>query len=284
MSVTLPTYAISHGGGPWPWLKDVMPVDWTELETSLAGIPDELGGVVPRAVLIVTAHWEAPAFTVQTHPRPPMIYDYTGFPPDTYNIEYPAPGDPAVAERALSLLDGAGLPAAANPDRGFDHGTFVPMYVIYPRADMPTVQLSIHRSFDPALHLAAGRALRPLRDEGVLIVGSGLPSYHNLSSLGLEAREASRAFDEWLTTTVVDRQGSDRSERLARWESAPSARQAHPREDHFLPLLLAVGAAEEDPAVRQYHEPGAMGGSVFSSSFRLGSLPGETSPSTSSIG
>ncbi|MEO1064117.1 MAG: class III extradiol ring-cleavage dioxygenase [Actinomycetota bacterium] len=265
----LPTYAISHGGGPWPWAKDALPADWSTLEAALAGIPDELG-TEPAAVLMVTAHWEAAAFTVQTHPRPPMLYDYGGFPPHTYEIQYPAPGSPEVAERAAGLLEAAGLPAARDDRRGFDHGTFVPAFVMYPDAEIPIVQLSIHAGFDPALHLAAGRALAPLRDEGVLIVGSGLPSYHDLSSFGRTSADPSREFDEWLTDTVVGHVGAERTQRLVDWDRAPSARRAHPREDHFVPLFVAVGAAEHEPGVRNYHET-TMFGDTTSSGYRLGS-------------
>lgn len=269
MTERLPTYAISHGGGPWPWMKHLTPIDWQPLETALAGIPGEIA-TVPKAVLVVTAHWEAPAFTVQGNPNPPMIYDYGGFPPETYQIQYPAPGEPQVADRVNELLDAAGLPTERDDARGFDHGTFVPMYVMYPEANVPIVQLSIVRGFDPELHLAAGRALAPLRDEGVLIVGSGLPSYHDLSRFGAASAAASRTFDDWLTETIVGTSGTARSERLAQWAQAPAARHAHPREDHFIPVLVAVGAAEHDAGVRNYHEPGAFGGHTTSSGYRLG--------------
>jgi aromatic ring-opening dioxygenase catalytic subunit (LigB family) len=262
-----PTYAISHGGGPWPWLNDVMPVDWTPLEVSLAEIPGELPEP-PKAILMVTAHWEASAFTVASHPSPSMIYDYGDFPPETYDIIYPAPGSPSVAVRALDLLSAAGLPAENDPDRGFDHGTFVPAYVMYPDADIPVVQLSIHRSYEPAMHLDAGRALAPLRDEGILIVGSGLPSFHNMSSMGSDGVEPSRVFDAWLTETMVELSGAERSRRLIDWATAPGARLAHPREDHFIPLLVAVGAAESDLGVRHYHED-SMFGQIASSGYRL---------------
>ena len=273
-----PTYAISHGGGPWPWLPDTTPGGWKPLETALAAIPAELPHP-PRAVLMVTAHWEEAAFTVGAHPSPPMIYDYGGFPPETYEVVYPAPGEPQVAARAFELLSGAGLPAATTIERGFDHGTFVPAYVMYPDADVPVVQLSVDRSFDPALHLEAGRALAPLRDEGVLIVGSGLPSYHNLSNFGPEGAENSRTFDAWLTETMVEANRTDRSRRLLEWTSAPAARLAHPREEHFIPLLVAVGAAEADPAVRNYHED-SMFGRITSSGYRLHADP-PTPPTTS---
>ena len=269
---TLPTYAIAHGGGPWPWIKDQMGIDWEPLETSLAAIPREVG-VRPTAVLMVTAHWEAPTFMLGSNPAPGMIYDYGGFPPETYTIEYPAPGHPETATAAADLLSDAGLAVGVDPERGFDHGTFVPAFVMYPDASVPVVQMSVRADFDPEAHLAAGRALAPLRDQGVLIVGSGYPSYHNLSAMGPAAHEHSVAFDGWLTDAVVGRTGADRSTRLCDWTDAPSARIAHRREEHFLPLLVAAGAAEGEDAVAQYHETDAMGVGIASSSYRFGPLP-----------
>ncbi|MFV0257381.1 MAG: DODA-type extradiol aromatic ring-opening family dioxygenase [Acidimicrobiales bacterium] len=264
----LPTYFISHGGGPWPWIKDMMPGDMSHLEASLQAIPGEIG-VTPRAVLVVSGHWETAEFTVQTHPRPPMLYDYGGFPEFTYRIQYPAPGEPAVAARVVQLLETAGVTTRTDADRGFDHGVFAPLYVTYPDADVPIVQLSIRADFDPAAHLAAGRALAPIRDENVLIVASGLPSYHNLSRFGPGAAEPSRQFDQWLTETLVDHTGAERDRRLEAWADAPSARLSHPREDHLIPGLVAVGAADDEPGFVQYHEAAFMGG-VTSSSYRFG--------------
>ncbi len=264
----LPTYAISHGGGPWPWAKESLPVDWAPLEDALAAIPGELPEA-PTAVLMVTAHWETSGFRVQMAEQPGMIYDYGGFPPHTYEIQYPAPGHPAVAERVAGLLGAAGLPVGRDPQRGFDHGTFVPAYAIYPDADVPIVQLSIDRSYDPAIHLAAGRALAPLRDEGVLIIGSGLPSFHDLSSFGPAAAAPSAAFDAWLGETLIGRVGAERAAGLEGWADAPSARRCHPREDHLVPLFVAAGAAEDEPAVRHYHETNFFGGAT-SSGFRFG--------------
>ena len=273
MSLTpLPTYAIAHGGGPWPWIKDQMGIDWEPLETSLAAIPHELD-VRPTAILMVTAHWETRTFALGSHPAPGMLYDYGGFPPETYTIEYSAPGDPGTATAAAELLRDAGLPAGLDPERGFDHGTFVPAFVMYPDASVPVVQMSVRADFDPEAHLAAGRALAPLRERGVMIVGSGYPSYHNLSAMGPAAHEHSVAFDGWLTDTIVGRTGADRLDRLRDWTGAPSARIAHRREEHFLPLLVAAGAAESEEAVAQYHETNARGIGIASSSYRFGALP-----------
>jgi aromatic ring-opening dioxygenase catalytic subunit (LigB family) len=268
----LPTYFISHGGGPWPWLKDQLPFDMSRLEASLRAIPHEIGRT-PKAVLVVSGHWETPEFTVQTNPRPPMLYDYGGFPEFTYHIQYPAPGSPDVARRVAELLAANGIPVREDPDRGYDHGTFAPLYVAWPDADVPILQLSIKQGYDPGAHVAAGRALAPLRDEDVLIVGSGL-SYHNLRRFGPGAETPSREFDDWLTSALIDATPAQRLDALHDWETAPSARAAHPAEDHLIPLMVAVGAAEHEPAVRNYHD--TMAGSITASGFRFGGTPEPT--------
>lgn len=268
----LPTYFISHGGGPWPWMKKEMGNTYAQLEAALADMPRQIGRT-PKAVLMLSAHWEEPAFTAQAHPQPPMLYDYGGFPAHTYNVHYDAPGSPALARRVQALVQGAGLPAAIDSARGFDHGMFSPMVAIYPQADVPTVQLSLLRGLDPAAHLALGRALAPLRDEDVLIIGSGL-SYHNLRAFGPQAAAPSKAFDDWLQRTVVEGAPAARPQALLDWTGAPAARLAHPREEHLLPLMVAVGAAEQDAAVRIYHEQAFMGG-LSVSSFRLGDAAGD---------
>ena len=270
----LPTHFISHGGGPWPWIKDQMPGDMSILERSLQAIPAELG-VTPRAVLVVSGHWETPRFTVQSHPHPPMLYDYGGFPEFTYHIQYPAPGSPEVAARVRELLDAADIPNDEDDRRGFDHGVFAPLFVSYPDADVPILQLSIRHGYDPEAHLAAGRAIAPLRDEGVLIIGSGL-SYHNLRDFGPGGAAASREFEGWLTPTLVDASPEERTERLLRWDHAPGARHSHPAEDHLIPLMVAVGAAEHEHGVRTYHEDRFMGG-ITTSSYRFGDNPAASS-------
>jgi aromatic ring-opening dioxygenase catalytic subunit (LigB family) len=251
-------------------MMDLQPGVWDRLEASLRQLPD-LVGTRPREILMVSAHWEADAFCAQSNPHPPMIYDYGGFPEHTYRVSYPAPGSPELAARTTSLLADAGLPTGLDDRRGFDHGAFVPLHVAYPAADIPVVQLSIHSSYDPALHLAAGRALAPLRDEEVLIVGSGF-SFHNLPLFGPGATEPSHRFDDWLTETVVDADPETRSKQLIGWAEAPSARDAHPVEDHLLPLMVVVGAAEYERATRVYHEDALMGAAV--SSYQFGQTVG----------
>jgi aromatic ring-opening dioxygenase catalytic subunit (LigB family) len=263
----LPTYFISHGGGPWPWIKDQMPFDMAPLERSLQAMPHEVGRPL-RAVLVVSAHWETPVFTVQTNPQPPMVYDYGGFPDFTYSIRYPAPGSPEVARRVTELLDAAGIANGQDPQRGFDHGMFAPMYAAWPEADVPMLQLSILHGYDPDAHLAAGRALGPLRDEGVLIVGSGL-SFHNLRLFGAGATAPSSEFDAWLDRSVLA-DPAERIDALRHWDQAPSARVVHPTEDHLIPLMVAVGAAEDEPATRTYHQTDF--GGATASSYAFGTL------------
>ena len=265
-TAVLPTYFISHGGGPWPYVPE-MRRNLHTLELSLQDIPRQLA-TRPKAVLVISGHWEDDVFAVMASPQPPMLYDYFGFPPHTYEVRYPAPGAPALAQRVAALIEAAGLPTRLDAERGFDHGTFSPLEVIYPEADVPVIQVSLQRDLDPALHLALGRALAPLRSEGVLILGSGL-SYHNLRRFGEAGRAPSAAFDQWLQDALVHTEPAGRPARLIDWESAPAARLAHPREDHLIPLMVAAGAAEAEAADCVYHEVGVYGG-VTASSFRFG--------------
>jgi len=260
----LPVYFISHGGGPWSYMDDPSRAAYAKLEAALAGMPRQIG-ITPKAVLMISAHWEEPQFTLTSSPKPPMIYDYGGFPEYTYHIHYDAPGDPALAARVKALLEASGIAAQLDPERGFDHGAFTPLNVIYPNADVPVVQLSLKTGLDPATHLGMGRALSSLRDEGVLIVGSGL-SYHNLREFfSPRAWGPSKEFDAWLNGALLGGSSADRSKLLTAWKSAPSARAAHPREEHLLPLMVAVGAAGDDIVELTYHEKDFLGGITVSS-------------------
>jgi aromatic ring-opening dioxygenase catalytic subunit (LigB family) len=241
----MPVVFLPHGGGPWPFV-DVGFGDKTELAAlaaylrSVASLPKS----PPKAVLVISAHWEESLPTVMTAERPPMLYDYYGFPPESYQITWPAPGHPQIASRVRELLDAAGFKTGADVSRGFDHGTFVPLKLAYPEAQMPTVQLSLKAGLDPREHLAIGRALAPLRDEDVFIVGSGM-TYHNLRAFGPQARPVAEAFDGWLRETGTLGE-EERNGRLMHWSDAPSARLAHPREEHLMPLLVIAGAAGSD--------------------------------------
>jgi aromatic ring-opening dioxygenase catalytic subunit (LigB family) len=250
----MPVAFVPHGGGPWPFV-DVgigAPRELDALAGYLRGLP-AMTPARPRALLVISAHWEEQVPTVMTGERPPLLFDYSGFPPESYQLTWPAAGAPGVAARVQELLRGAGIASAANAVRGFDHGTFVPLKVAYPQADVPTVQLSLKRGLDPAEHLAIGKALVPLRDEGVFIIGSGM-SYHNLRGFfGGTGQESSETFDAWLRVAATAAP-DERARLLSAWASAPAARAAHPREEHLLPLMVVVGAAAEDPGRIAYND------------------------------
>jgi aromatic ring-opening dioxygenase catalytic subunit (LigB family) len=245
-----PAIFLPHGGGPcffmdWTW----GPVDtWHATQHFLEGLAATLPEP-PRVVLVISGHWEEAAFTASAATHPELIFDYSGFPAHTYRLSWPAPGSPELAGRVAALLAQAGLPAASSATRGFDHGVFVPLKVAFPEAQIPVVTLSLAASLDPALHLAAGRALAPLRNEGVLIVGSGM-SFHNLRAyLRPETLERARAFDAWLTN-AVDSPAAERNALLTCWREAPFAAYAHPREEHLIPLMVAAGAGGDEPGAR----------------------------------
>ena len=267
MSLTLPTFFVSHGGGPWPYMKDQYGATYDKLEASLIDMKRQVG-VRPKAVLVVTSHWEEDEFMVSSGTAPGMIYDYGGFPPHTYQVKYPAPGLPALAQRVADLAAKSGHAVSLDPLRGYDHGTFSMLYPVYPEADMPVVQLSIKHGYDPQTHMDIGRALAPLRDEGVLIIGSGL-SYHNLRQFGPGGQLASHEFDAWLQHVLLKLTPAERKVALMHWSEAPYARLAHPREDHLVPLMVALGAAENEEAACVYHEDDFFG-SLAVSSFRFG--------------
>ncbi|MCE7797684.1 dioxygenase [Sphingobium sufflavum] len=236
-----PAFYLPHGGGPCFFMPDPRGT-WTGMEAFLRGIAASLPQR-PRAILIASGHWETDGFAFTGHSAPDLIFDYYGFPPSTYELTYPAPGDPALAAQARDLLLAAGLEARVDDARGLDHGVFVPMLVAFPDADIPVVEMSLDRRLDPALHLAAGRALAPLRDDNVLLVMTGM-SFHNMRGYGdPRSTEPSQAFDAWLVGAV----GQDEAQRatlLADWAAAPAARYSHPEEEHLLPLMVAAGASE----------------------------------------
>ncbi|MBT0569854.1 dioxygenase [Curvibacter sp. CHRR-16] len=242
-----PVYYLSHGGGPWPFMNGPFRDIFAVMEKSLQDLPYQLPEA-PRAILIISSHWEADVFSVSASPQPPMIYDYFGFPDALYRIQYPAPGHPELAHQVASLLQDAGWDVDIDPHRGYDHATYSLLKPIYPEANIPVVQLSMRVGFDPAEHIAVGRALSPLRDQGILILGSG-QSFHNLRERGKQSLPASEMFDLWLRQSLLNRSAEERSAALVNWEKAPYARLAHPQEDHLIPLMVAAGAAGDDHAV-----------------------------------
>lgn len=247
-----PAIFLPHGGGPcffmdWTW----GPADtWHPTLRFLESIASSLPST-PKALLVISGHWEGSGFTTGSGPAPQLIFDYSGFPMHTYQLTWPAPGDPILAARVTDLLRNAGLPAATDANRGYDHGVFVPLKVAFPEAQTPVVTLSLDHSLDPALHIAAGQALAPLRDEGVLIVASGM-SFHNLRGyFQPQTAERARIFDAWLTG-AVELPATQRNAMLNKWETAPFARYAHPREEHLIPLMVASGAGGDGPGKRVF--------------------------------
>ena len=253
MSTRRPVVFVPHGGGPWPFVEMGFPPDDVATLAGYLRSVRDLPPEPPRALLVGSAHWEAPVPTVMTSPHPPMLYDYYGFPPESYAITWPAPGSPELAAQVQRLLAGAGIDTAADATRGYDHGTFVPLKLTYPEAGVPAVQLSLKEGLDPSEHIAIGRALQPLRDDGVFIVASGM-TFHNLRAFrDPRAKPVSEAFDAWLRESLVLDAGA-RNQRLAHWTTAPAARAAHPREEHLIPLMVAAGAAGEDRAVVAFND------------------------------
>lgn len=243
MSIRSDILYLSHGGGPLPLLGDE---GHREMVATLQSIASRIKK--PSALLVVSAHWEATAATVTSAAHPSLVYDYYGFAPEAYRIEYPSPGKPALAEQVYEALKGAGIDAKLDGQRGFDHGMFVPLKIMYPEADIPCVQLSLVKGLEPALHITMGRALRSLEVDDLLVIGSGF-SFHNMQAFFApetqESRQGNHAFDHWLQETCCSRSldETQRTQRLVHWTEAPSARYCHPREEHLLPLHLCYGLA-----------------------------------------
>ncbi|MFV8783418.1 DODA-type extradiol aromatic ring-opening family dioxygenase [Microbulbifer sp. SA54] len=234
---------LSHGGGPLPLLGDP---GHDEMVTCLQRIAGRLRK--PSAVLVISAHWEEAVPTITSGATPPLIYDYYGFPEASYSIQYPCPGEPELARELQSVFHRAGIEAALDDARGFDHGVFVPMKILFPDAAIPCVQLSLTSNLNAAEHLAIGEALQGLAWDNLLVVGSGF-SFHNMRAFfapeTAQTRELNGAFEQWLqeTCTSTALSGKDRKDRLIHWEKAPGARFCHPREEHLLPLHVCCGLA-----------------------------------------
>jgi len=250
----MPVLFIPHGAGPCFFMEWSPASTWRQMRSFLEGVAETLPAR-PSAIVAVSAHWMTPRFSITGHARPPLIYDYHGFPPHTYELTYPAPGSPALADQLAQRLKQEGVEAQVDGERGYDHGMFIPLKLMFPEAEIPVIQLSLRNDLDPAAHLQVGRALGTLRDEGVLIVGSGM-SFHNMRGYGdPRYTPVSAAFDEWLTAAVESPQ-SQRDALLQNWSQAPHAYDCHPPgdEEHLIPLLVAAGAAGESAGRRVYSE------------------------------
>ncbi|OQK17557.1 dioxygenase [Methyloprofundus sedimenti] len=231
---------IPHGGGPLPLLGDK---GHQELVDFLKHITPSLGR--PSAILVISAHWEEDRATITGGETPALIYDYAGFPDEAYKIKYPASGNPQLAKKIFNLLQSSGVEAKLDNHRGFDHGLFIPLKIMFPDASIPCVQLSLLKSLDPKEHIRMGKALSELRNENLLIIGSGF-SFHNMSAF-FQSKESpdekNEDFERWLINTCTDNDISEneRERKLAQWSDAPFARYCHPREEHLLPLHVCYG-------------------------------------------
>lgn len=212
--------------------------------------------IKPKALVVFSAHWEEDVVTINNHSQPPLLFDYYGFPRHTYELEYAAPGSPELSSRVHELFEGANIPSKFDGERGFDHGVFVPLKLVFPDASIPIVQVSLKKGLDPSAHIEIGKALEPLRSEDVLLISSGM-SYHNLSSFfrGSESSaHSSESFDQWLTKTTCNADWQERNLDLSVWDKAPAAREAHPREEHLIPLMVAAGAAGSSRGEQVFHD------------------------------
>lgn len=258
----LPTLFISHGSPTFA------------LDPGKAGPAlTALGLALPRpkAVLVVSPHWMTREPRVAIAPRPQTIHDFGGFPPALYQLQYPAPGAPEVAQRAIELLRAAGLSAEADAQWGLDHGAWVPLMHLLPQADVPVFQVSQPARLDGESAYAYGQALAPLRDEGVLIVGSGSLT-HNLYELRRDDDEAdpyASEFGDWVAQVLA---AGDHARLRQTMAQAPHARRAHPTAEHLWPLMVAAGAAgAQEPVTRI--DGGVTHGVLAMDAYRFGDLP-----------
>lgn len=252
-----PVLYLSHGAGPLPLLGDN---GHEEMIDFIKTVTPTLGK--PSAILVISAHWEEQAPTVTSGALPSLIYDYYGFPKESYEIKYPAPGSPALANKVVELLGKVGVEAMLDGRRGFDHGLFVPLKLMYPDADIPCVQLSLVNSLQAKMHIQIGNALADLRNDNVLIIGSGF-SFHNIKEFfapsAPETQAINKSFEQWLIDTCFNTRYSEaeREHKLLNWSSAPGAKYCHPREEHLLPLHVCYGIAST--AAKQVFEMEILG-------------------------
>ncbi|MBL4820566.1 MAG: dioxygenase [Gammaproteobacteria bacterium] len=234
---------LSHGGGPLPLLGDE---GHTQMIACLQKITAKIKK--PSSIIIVSAHWEENLPTITSGANPALIYDYYGFPEESYNISYPCPGEPLLADKIHNLLENANIASKLDDQRGFDHGMFVPLKIMYPNADIPCVQLSLVNHLDPAEHIKIGQTLRDLDHENTLLIGSGL-SFHNMGSFFApdtsELKTMNESFEQWLLNccSIPDIDEEERVQKLIQWEKAPFARFCHPTEEHLMPLHVCYGLA-----------------------------------------
>lgn len=235
---------LSHGGGPLPLLGDK---GHKEMVEKLKYLSSKIKH--PSAIIVISAHWEEKIVTITSSAAPSLIYDYYGFPEESYRIKYPCTGEPFLAKQIEVLLSKRGIDNKLDEHRGFDHGLFIPLKIMYPNAEIPCIQLSLLKSLNPAEHIKIGNALSSINYDNLLIIGSGF-SFHNMKAFfekeTTDSKTMNEKFELWLIDTLSnpDIKEEERAERLENWEHAPYARYCHPREEHLLPLHVCYGIAQ----------------------------------------
>ncbi|CZT50724.1 uncharacterized protein RSE6_11764 [Rhynchosporium secalis] len=257
MTTRAPVVAVCHGGGPMPVLGDPGHAELImSMSTKVPKILNLGTRQAPRAIVLVTAHWSETQPTISNGKTHKLYYDYGGFPAEAYRLKYPAPGSPKVAEEVFNVLKGAGFQPKLDGERGWDHGVFIPLLLINPKADIPVIQLSVMNSASPKQHFEMGKALAQLRDSNIAILGSGMPTMHNLramfSAQGNESnyRKRIQKWSDMLTKTTKIVDVEERSKTFEGYREWEGSREAHPigGEEHFLPLVVCAGAGGEGEA------------------------------------
>lgn len=245
----MPVLFVPHGGGPLPLLGDPSHQSLVEFMSELK---KEINS--PKAIVVITAHWEAASVAITAQEKPSLLFDYYGFPPEAYDIEYPVPGYPDLAFKISNKLEATGFKTHLEQERGYDHGTFVPLKLILPDASIPIIQISLITGLDPLEHIRLGQALSFLREEDVIVIGSGM-SFHNMRAFFNPTNDnlkRSQLFDDWLVDCLTSSLSfSEKSQLLTNWVKAPEARFSHPREEHLLPLLVCFGVAMQTPVAER---------------------------------
>jgi aromatic ring-opening dioxygenase catalytic subunit (LigB family) len=262
-----PAIFLTHGAGPCWFVdgKDFPP--FADIDKNSPGatwfrqLPDQLGENKPKAILVITAHWETSGvvnISAQSQ-HTDLYYDYSGFPKETYEIKFQPKGDLELSQKVLDLLKQSGIPAVMNPKRNFDHGVFIPLKLMYPDASIPVVSVSILDNYSPAEHIAIGKALGALRKQGVLIIGSGSITH------GRASRSQSHAFVDAISHALQSLPTNEREQALMKWTALPYARENHGREDHLIPLHVVLGAAGSDKCTPlNQHLPKTLAAYAFS--------------------
>jgi len=249
---SFPSIYLFHGGGPYPLTTDPSQLS---IRKFLQELPKKIP--TPKSILLISAHWESPTISILNKKEPNLLFDYYGFPKDLYNFKYPTKNDLDLVNKMTLLFDQNNITYKMDNERDYDHGVFVPLLLMYPEANIPVAQISLVKGLDPATHLKIGEVLAPLRNEGVLILGSG-SSFHGFF-VNLESEELakhSQNFDKYLDDVCTNKSysSSERKKMLIDWKKAPSAKFAHPREEHLLPLMVNMGAADGVAGERIYED------------------------------